>query len=127
LSQCHRLRVHLYDDRLDCFLGSTPMTTLRRGRMVSESKGGHVVGYRHVIRSTATTSSSSTTSPTSPRIRPRPRWPKELVEEPFGWIKTIGGFARPKFKGLARQGFAFTFAMAAYNLVRLPKLIAAAA
>ena len=51
---------------------------------------------------------------------------RKLVEEPFGWIKTIGGLARPKFKGLARQGFAFTLAMAAYDLVRLPKLIAAA-
>ena len=49
----HRLRVHLYDDRLDCFLGSTPMMTLRRGRMVSESKGGHVVDYRHVIHALA--------------------------------------------------------------------------
>jgi hypothetical protein len=45
----HRLRVHLYDDRLECFLGSTPMLTLRRGWPVSESKGGHVVDYRHVI------------------------------------------------------------------------------
>ena len=45
----HTLRVHLYDDRLDCFLGSTPMMTLRRGRPVSESKSGHVVDYRHVI------------------------------------------------------------------------------
>ena len=45
----HRLRVHLYDDRLECFLGATPMMTLRRGRPVSESKGGHVVDYRHVI------------------------------------------------------------------------------
>jgi len=45
----HRLRVHLYDDRLDCFLGSTPMLTLRRGRMISDTKGGHVVDYRHVI------------------------------------------------------------------------------
>ncbi|MGH7186643.1 MAG: IS21 family transposase, partial [Pseudomonadota bacterium] len=43
------LRVHLYDDRLDCFLGSTPMLTLRRGRPVSDSKGGHIVDYRHVI------------------------------------------------------------------------------
>ncbi len=41
--------MHLYDDRLDCFLGATPMMTLRRGRPVSESKGGHVVDYRHVI------------------------------------------------------------------------------
>ena len=45
----HRLRVHLYDDRLECFLGATPMMTLRRGRPVSESKGGHVVDYHHVI------------------------------------------------------------------------------
>lgn len=52
---------------------------------------------------------------------------RKLVEEPFGWAKTIGGLARPKLKGLARQGFAFTFIMAAYDLVRLPRLIAAAA
>ncbi len=45
----HRLRVHLYDDHLDCFLGSTPMMTLRRGQPVSAAKGGHVVDYRHVI------------------------------------------------------------------------------
>ena len=45
----HRLRVHLHDDRLECFLGSTPMMTLRRGRPISDRKGGHVVDYRHVI------------------------------------------------------------------------------
>ena len=45
----HRLRVRLYDDRLECFLGSTLMMTVRRGQPVSDSKGGHVVDYRHVI------------------------------------------------------------------------------
>jgi hypothetical protein len=45
----HRLRVRLYDDRLECFLGSTPLTTLRRGRPHSSGKHGHVVDYRHVI------------------------------------------------------------------------------
>ena len=45
----HRLRVRLYDDRLECFLGATPMMTLRRGRQPSPDKGGHVVDYRHVI------------------------------------------------------------------------------
>lgn len=45
----HRLRVRIHDDRLECFLGATPVATLRRGRPVSESKGGHVVDYRHVI------------------------------------------------------------------------------
>jgi hypothetical protein len=46
----HRLNVHLYDDRLDCFLGSTKLLTLRRGRPPQGSnKHGHVVDYRHVI------------------------------------------------------------------------------
>jgi hypothetical protein len=46
----HRLNVHLYDDRLDCFLGSTRLLTLRRGRPPQgSSKHAHVVDYRHVI------------------------------------------------------------------------------
>jgi hypothetical protein len=46
----HRLNVHLYDDRLECFLGSTQLVTLRRGRPPQGSgKHGHVVDYRHVI------------------------------------------------------------------------------
>jgi hypothetical protein len=45
----HRLRVRIWDDRLDCFLGATHVATLRRGQPVSDSKGGHVVDYRHVI------------------------------------------------------------------------------
>lgn len=45
----HRLRVRIFDDRLECFLGTTQVATLRRGRPVSENRGGHVVDYRHVI------------------------------------------------------------------------------
>ena len=45
----HRLRVRLYDDRLECFLGATPLLTLRRGQPQSSGKHGHVVDYRHVI------------------------------------------------------------------------------
>ncbi|HEY6982098.1 MAG TPA: IS21 family transposase [Reyranella sp.] len=45
----HRLRVRIFDDRLECFLGATPVATLRRGRPLSDNKGGHVVDYRHVI------------------------------------------------------------------------------
>jgi hypothetical protein len=47
----HRLRVRIFDDRLECFLGMTPVATLRRGRPISDSKSGYVVDYRHVIRS----------------------------------------------------------------------------
>lgn len=45
----HRLRIRLYDDRLECFLGATPLITLRRGRPHRSGKHGHVVDYRHVI------------------------------------------------------------------------------
>jgi len=46
-----RLRVHLHDDRLECFQGSTPILTLRRGRPQPSGKHGHVVDYRHIIHS----------------------------------------------------------------------------
>jgi transposase len=52
---------------------------------------------------------------------------RKRTEEPFGWAKSIGGLARPMFRGAARMGFKFTLTMAAYNLVRLPKLIGAPA
>jgi hypothetical protein len=45
----HRLRVRLYDDRLECFLGATALMTLRRGRPHPNGKRGHVIDYRHVI------------------------------------------------------------------------------
>jgi hypothetical protein len=45
----HRLRVRLYDDRLDLFIGGTPLMTLLRGRADATGKHGHVVDYRHVI------------------------------------------------------------------------------
>jgi IS5 family transposase len=53
----------------------------------------------------------------SQRIRNR-------IEEAFGWIKTIAGQEKTKFRGRQRVGWAFTFAAVAYNLVRLPKLLA---
>ncbi len=45
----HRLRVRLYDDRLELFLGGTPLLTIERGRPGANGKHGHVVDYRHVI------------------------------------------------------------------------------
>jgi IS5 family transposase len=52
---------------------------------------------------------------------------RKRIEEAFGWMKSVGGMRRPMLRGLARVGFGFTFAAAAYNLVRLPKLLAEAA
>ena len=42
-------------------------------------------------------------------------------------MKTIGGMRRPMRRGTDRVGWSFIFAAAAYNLVRLPKLLTAAA
>jgi len=50
---------------------------------------------------------------------------RKKIEEGFGWIKTVAGQEQTKFRGRERVGWAFTFATAAYNLVRLPKLMAA--
>ena len=51
---------------------------------------------------------------------------RKRIEESFGWIKTIAGQAKTRFRGLDRVGWAFTFSAAAYNLVRLPRLLAEA-
>jgi hypothetical protein len=45
----HRLRVRLYDDRLELFIGGTALMTLVRGRAEPTGKHAHVVDYRHVI------------------------------------------------------------------------------
>jgi Transposase DDE domain len=54
----------------------------------------------------------------SQRIRKR-------IEEAFGWIKEIALQRRARHRGKDRVGWQFTLAAAAYNLIRLPKLLAA--
>jgi hypothetical protein len=51
---------------------------------------------------------------------------RKRIEEAFGWAKTIAGLAKAKLRGTKRVAFKFTFTMAAYNLTRMPKLLAAA-
>ena len=50
---------------------------------------------------------------------------RKKIEEDFGRMKIVAGQEQTKFRGRERVGWAFTFAAAAYNLVRLPKLMAA--
>jgi transposase len=50
---------------------------------------------------------------------------RKRIEEAFGWIKTVAGRRKTRFKGRERVGWDFAFAAAAYNLVRLPKLVEA--
>jgi Transposase DDE domain len=51
---------------------------------------------------------------------------RKRIEEAFGWIKTVAGLHKTKLRGLSKVDWAFTFAAAAYNLVRVPKLVGAA-
>jgi transposase len=51
---------------------------------------------------------------------------RKRIEEAFGWAKTVAGLAKSKLRGARRVAFKFTFTMAAYNLVRMPRLLAAA-
>ncbi len=49
------------------------------------------------------------------------RW---LVEKPFGWLKQIGPLKKVKLRGLAKVDWLFVFSCAAFNLIRIPKLLA---
>ena len=51
---------------------------------------------------------------------------RKRIEEVFGWVKTSAGLSKTKFRGRRRVDASFTLALAAYNLVRLPKLLAEA-
>jgi len=50
---------------------------------------------------------------------------RKRIEEVFGWIKAAG-LRKTRHRGTARVGWMFTLTAAAYNLIRLPKLLAAA-
>ena len=52
---------------------------------------------------------------------------RKRIEEVFGWIKSSAGLAKVKLRGRDRVDAAFRLALVAYNLIRLPKLLAAAA
>jgi transposase len=51
----------------------------------------------------------------SQRIRKR-------IEEAFGWIKTVAQLRKTRHRGTRRVGWMFTLALAAYNIIRIPKL-----
>jgi transposase len=51
---------------------------------------------------------------------------RKRIEEGFGWIKEVALQRRARHRGTARVGWQFTLAAAAYNLIRLPKLLAVA-
>jgi hypothetical protein len=49
---------------------------------------------------------------------------RKRIEECFGWMKTIALLRKVRHRGLEKVGWVFTFAAAAYNLVRMKNLLA---
>lgn len=49
---------------------------------------------------------------------------RKRVEEIFGWMKTVGNYRAPKYRGVDRVGWHFTLVAAAYNLVRMRNILA---
>jgi IS5 family transposase len=52
---------------------------------------------------------------------------RKRIEETFGWTKSTAEMRKTRHRGLARVDWIFTLANTAYNLVRIPKLLAATA
>lgn len=52
---------------------------------------------------------------------------RKLVEQTFGWIKTVGGLRKLRHRGGPLVSWVFTFTAAAYNIVRLRRLLPATA
>ncbi len=51
---------------------------------------------------------------------------RKRIEECFGWLKTIALMRKVRHRGIEKVGWVFTFAAAAYNLVRMRKLMTSA-
>ena len=78
----------------------------------------------HVARNTTRRSAIDRRTTRHPGYQASQRVRKR-IEEAFGWIKTVGGLRKTRHRGPERVGWMFTLTAAAYNLIRLPKLIEA--
>jgi transposase len=50
---------------------------------------------------------------------------RKRIEEPFGWIKTVGGLRKTRHRGTRLVEWFFVLTATAYNLIRIPKILAA--
>ena len=51
---------------------------------------------------------------------------RKKIEEVFGWLKTVASLRKTRHRGVLKVGWVFTFAAAAYNLVRMRNLLSPA-
>ena len=107
----------------------------RRGRTLGADKGYDVAAFVAQVRALGVTphvAQRRRASAIDGRTTRHPGYPvsqrkRKRVEEIFGWLKTVGGLRKTRHRGVPRVNWLFTFAMAAYNLVRLRNLAAAPA
>ena len=92
-------------------------------KMMSVPESRAVVGRHHGINGRDTKIDGRTTRHPGYGVSQRCR---KRIEEVFGWVKTSAGLSKTKFRGRHRVDASFTLALAAYNLVRLPRLLAEA-
>jgi transposase len=105
---------------------------LRRGATVGADKGYDTAGFIAQLRGLGLTPhvAQNTTNRRSALDARTTRHPgytvsqrkRKRVEEIFGWAKTIALLPKTRHRGVRRVGWLFTFAMAAYNLVRIRNL-----
>ena len=50
---------------------------------------------------------------------------RKRIEEPFGWMKTVGGLRKTRHRGRGLVEWYFVLTAMAYNLIRIPKILAA--
>jgi len=53
------------------------------------------------------------------------QYKRKRIEEPFGWIKTVGGLRKTRHRGRRLVEWFFVLTATAYNLIRIPKLLPA--
>ncbi len=88
-----------------------------RGMQVTPHVAQHTTGRRSAIDARTTRHPGYTIS----------QQKRKLVEQGFGWMKTIGGLRKLRHRGGALVTWIFTFTAAAYNIVRLRRLLTATA
>ena len=55
-------------------------------------------------------------------VMPSAKRKRKRIEECFGWLKTIALLRKVRHRGIFKVDWVFTFACAAYNLVRMRNL-----
>ena len=90
----------------------------------SQWQGRHGEPPSFAILNQPAADSKSHTESRSPRFGISQRIRKR-IEEAFGWVKTVAGQEKTKYRGRERGGWAFAFAVTAYSLTRLRNLMAA--